>query len=598
MNKQIKNTLLLLLIFIAIPAVATTNDLIFSEDITISDITLSSGTTNMKIFASSSAESFDITNGVFTITNPGDSFNVGSDNINVGTIVILKGSTMESCTVNTVPGTTSVTLPVASGDYIIRPLEATNCGSLCPPVVGVATYNVYPTCGAATCSSGYTLSGSGSSAVCSAQSSSSGGGSYTPPTTTINQDDNITTTQSFEISSDGTSLSSETKTTKSVTGVIEKIEIDTKIKASESIVDTQTIKLNSSETSEVKEMKLELEKEVIEELIASSTNKEIKVNITSKEATTVQRDITAMGDKFLLGYDIFSIDIQVDDNKVSTFSDPLKLTFDISNISDKDNLKVYYFNEVINKWEIAGNGGVVFGNSISVEISHLTDFSLMQDIEEGRNFINEEDVGSLNEREKQMLQIEDDANVVFLSGSDLNTILIHNNVKKDIDKQSKGMNKYIPKLKEGISGLTLNNIYAINNFIMYGSITTRKLGSGERAGVVNSYKKAFGKLPITNEGWKDCIAIANGRWPREISDTAERTAKEEFKNIYLREASMDNPNDNAAITIISYGLRPSDRNIDSEKAGIDIFKNIYKYNPISALDWDIVRAISYSGATR
>lgn len=61
---------------------------------------------------------------------------------------------------------------------------------------------------------------------------------------------------------------------------------------------------------------------------------------------------------------------------------------------------------------------------------------------------------------------------------------------------------------------------------------------------------------------------------------------------------MSKPNDNAAITVMTYGLRPAVRNMDSEKAGIRIFKNIYGYNPDSAVDWDIVRAIAYSGAVR
>lgn len=61
---------------------------------------------------------------------------------------------------------------------------------------------------------------------------------------------------------------------------------------------------------------------------------------------------------------------------------------------------------------------------------------------------------------------------------------------------------------------------------------------------------------------------------------------------------MDSPNDNAAITVIAYGLRPVNRNLESEKAGIRIFKAIYGYDPESAVSWDIVRAIAYSGAIR
>lgn len=594
---KLYKTFLLLFLFIAIPAIAATNDLIFSEDITVSGITLGSGTTDMTVFASSSAESFDLSSGVFTITNPGSSFNVGSTNAGVGTIVILESGAMESCTANTVPGTSSTTLPTASGVYTIRPLEATSCSSLCPSLTGTATYNAYPTCGAATCDSGYALSGSGSSATCSAQSSGGGGGgggSYIPPSTT--QDDNITTTRSFVTSSDGTKVTNEIKTTKNDSGDVEKVEVDTVIATPAEIKNDQTIKLDSSEISKIKEVKIEIKKELIEDIIGTSTNKEIKVNIKGGDATTVQKSATAKGGKFLVGPDVFDINISVGDNKIDKFVNPIKLTFNISGITDRNNLKIYYYNETTSKWEIAGDGGQVLGDNIVVGINHLTDFGIMQDKEEVAEV--EENKDQLSDRDMQMLQVEDDANVVFISSTDLNTILIHNNVEKDTEKQSYGMNNYIPELKEGITGLTINNIYAVNNFIIYGTITTRKLGAGERAGVVNSYKKAFNKLPTTKKEWKDCIAIGNGRWPGETSESAELKAQEEFKTIYLRNANMENLNDNAAVTVIAYGLRPANRNMDSEKAGINIFKGIYKYNPSSALDWDIVRAISYSGATR
>ena len=160
------------------------------------------------------------------------------------------------------------------------------------------------------------------------------------------------------------------------------------------------------------------------------------------------------------------------------------------------------------------------------------------------------------------------------------------------------MEKYTSPITEGVAGLSVNQKYAINNFIVYGTETTQILGAGERAGVVNSYKKAFNKVPRTEEEWKDCIAIGNGRWPGETSPTAESKAKEEFKKVYLRDADMAHPNDNAAVTVISYGLRPDNRNMSSEAAAINIFKGIFRYNPTSALEWDIVRAIAYSGATR
>jgi hypothetical protein len=61
---------------------------------------------------------------------------------------------------------------------------------------------------------------------------------------------------------------------------------------------------------------------------------------------------------------------------------------------------------------------------------------------------------------------------------------------------------------------------------------------------------------------------------------------------------MAKANDNAAVTIMAYGLRNTVRNTDSEKASIKTFNAIYKKTPVSAIDWDIVRAIAYSGAKR
>ena len=112
------------------------------------------------------------------------------------------------------------------------------------------------------------------------------------------------------------------------------------------------------------------------------------------------------------------------------------------------------------------------------------------------------------------------------------------------------------------------------------------------------FKAAFGKLPKTEAEWQDVIKIANGRWPSERNMAAETKAKVSFKKIYGRDANMTNANDNAAVTIMAYGLRPSQRNLNSEKVAIITFKYFIKRAPVSAIDWDMVRAIAYSGAKR
>lgn len=196
----------------------------------------------------------------------------------------------------------------------------------------------------------------------------------------------------------------------------------------------------------------------------------------------------------------------------------------------------------------------------------------------------------------QLQQILTDANDIWKG--DVNSAIANAGVKRDLAKEADGANKYTQPLIKGITGLTAENKNAITNFIVYGTNSTQILGAGERAGVINSYKSAFGKLPATQSEWEDAIKIANGRWPAERSEQAEKRAKAEFKKVYLRDPNMNNPNDNAAVTVIAYGLRPDSRNLNSEKIAIKTFKAIYGYNPSSAVDWDIVRAIAYSGAKR
>jgi len=185
----------------------------------------------------------------------------------------------------------------------------------------------------------------------------------------------------------------------------------------------------------------------------------------------------------------------------------------------------------------------------------------------------------------------------IIATSDVNQLIAEIGVKRDLAMEA----KYSRTIVEGIvknTGASVQARNAITNFVTYGTLTTQPLGAGERAGVVNSFKSAFGKLPTTQEDWNDVIKIANGRWPGQISKTAEDRATINFRKVYLRTPDRTNPHDDAAITVMAYGLRPANRNIESEAKAIGYFKNIYGYIPKTASAWDIVRAIAYSGSTR
>jgi len=141
----------------------------------------------------------------------------------------------------------------------------------------------------------------------------------------------------------------------------------------------------------------------------------------------------------------------------------------------------------------------------------------------------------------------------------------------------------------------------VNDFIKFGvDYNSRKLGEGERRAAVYSYQVAFGQIPKNNSEWQDLIKISNGRWPSKRSELAEEKAKKQFKKIYQREANINNEHDNAAIMIMAYGLRQraERRNLNSERQGISIFKNIYGKYPATTEEWNIMQAITYSGAVR
>ncbi len=151
---------------------AATDDFTANNDITVTGVTFGSGTADLFIQNGSKATSWSFNGGSFTVTDPGTSFAVGSTDGTVESIIASTGGANVACGENSTPGTSVVSLPTTAGTYTITPSTTTACNNLCTALTGAATYNVFPTCGAASCSQGYTLSGSGASATCT----SSGGG--------------------------------------------------------------------------------------------------------------------------------------------------------------------------------------------------------------------------------------------------------------------------------------------------------------------------------------------------------------------------------------------------------------------------------------
>ncbi|MCX6792459.1 MAG: hypothetical protein NTY12_00350, partial [Candidatus Falkowbacteria bacterium] len=134
--------------------------------------------------------------------------------------------------------------------------------------------------------------------------------------------------------------------------------------------------------------------------------------------------------------------------------------------------------------------------------------------------------------------------------------------------------------------------YFINN----GTDSTLKLGSGERAAAISSYKEAYGIAPKTAANWIDVLNIANGRWPITVIKTVEARAYTNFKLVYGRNADMKNSTDVNALKMMGYGVRSTAaRNLSAEKNAAQTFIKTFGFSPSIARHWNVIRAIAYSG---
>jgi integrase len=119
---------------------------------------------------------------------------------------------------------------------------------------------------------------------------------------------------------------------------------------------------------------------------------------------------------------------------------------------------------------------------------------------------------------------------------------------------------------------------------------------GNRTGSVDDMTKLY-KMNY-HWYWEDIKRIANGDKPLQVCDDCSVRAMDNFFVVYSRKVNLENVYDQVAINMMAYGIRPLYRDINKELDAIHIFESIYKYRPVSTIEWDIIRAISYSGAIK
>ncbi|MEK7068026.1 MAG: hypothetical protein AAB956_03450 [Patescibacteria group bacterium] len=444
--------------------------------------------------------------------------------------------------------------------------------------------------------------GGGSSApVYTNYGTSSGGG--TTYTTPANPDIQTTSRPLIYTSADGTQVNG-TITTTSNRGALTETALQANISLGQQINNSQPFTLNTSGLSSAREAAVILTSDFLRGIVASyGGGRGVSLALNAHAASDEQKSASALNNLYLFDYLTFSLGIAVDNNNLTNLNNPVQLSFDVSNIEYPQEVSIARYDRAISQW--VDLGAVSNGARVSVAVSQTGDYGVIRTLEQRRR------VDNLRASSPAAVPQQPPAEVLgvrianglseadYLAGAgDVNTLLGAINASRNLAQERQFYNANTKNLIQGIRNLTADNINSYTNFITYGSASTLKLGAGERAGVLNSYKSAFGKLPITARDWQDVINIATGHWTAERSTSAEAKATILFRQVYLREANLTNAHDDAAINVIAYGLRPNIRNLGSEQAAIRIFRNIFRHTPASATDWDTVRAIAYSGATR
>ncbi len=169
MNKLKVVFIISLLFIVANIVYATTSNFQAITDVIVSNVSYEQGMADLLIMEGSEAESFKYDNGVFSVTNPSSEnlFKVGSLDAKAKAIRLLNTEfELVDCIKNNSLGEDYIELPSDSGTYFLEPSDINLANSL--------TYNSQ--CGASSCVSGYRVSGSGSSAICSRITSGGGGG--------------------------------------------------------------------------------------------------------------------------------------------------------------------------------------------------------------------------------------------------------------------------------------------------------------------------------------------------------------------------------------------------------------------------------------
>lgn len=102
-----------------------------------------------------------------------------------------------------------------------------------------------------------------------------------------------------------------------------------------------------------------------------------------------------------------------------------------------------------------------------------------------------------------------EAKIIMDSGKDINRILKHNKMVKNTKIQKEMMKKYTEGLVKSLKNVTTAQLYAINNFIVYGTVSIRLVNTQKRADAVKAFIKKYKRAPKNWQDWNQIVAGMN-----------------------------------------------------------------------------------------
>jgi len=196
------------------------------------------------------------------------------------------------------------------------------------------------------------------------------------------------------------------------------------------------------------------------------------------------------------------------------------------------------------------------------------------------------------EDEEAPLCILTEAEALYVT-SDVRTILGHLGVNRNEAMEEKYNKELTPRVVP--ADISPEHLAAIQNFVNYGTKSNVRLGQGERAGAVNSFRAIYKRVPANECDWQNVIKIADTKMPYDLSAGREEEVLKTFKEIYGYDYDSNNLLERIAHKVMSYGVRPQIRDLDAEYTAAKVFYRIYGKFPTTASEWDANRALAYSG---